>query len=156
MGYGPAVPRLLAACAGFLLAVLWMDLMFDVQALGGPAVLPDPVLHSISAYYARVTTEASPMGAAIGTVMIVAVTGALVRLVREPASRGLHALALGLIAAPVALALLRVFPDAVRLGTGAGPAPVRSDLARAILHGHLFCLVSVAAFLIVQLRDWRR
>ena len=38
-----------AACAGFLLAVLWFDLMFDVQ-LRGPraAALPDEVLISIS------------------------------------------------------------------------------------------------------------
>jgi len=150
------VPRVLAACAGFLLAVLWMDLMFDVQALGGPAVLPDSVLHSIAAYYARVTTNASPMGSTIGAVMIVAVTGALVRLVREPESRRRNALALVLIAAPVALALLRVFPDAVRLGTGADPAAVRSDLAHAIFRGHLFCLASVTAFLILQLRDARR
>ena len=149
------MPRVLAACAGFLLAVLWMDLMFDVQALGGPAVLPESVLHSIAAYYARVTTNASPMGSAIGAVMIVAVTGALVRLVREPESRRRNALALVLIAVPVALALLRVFPDAVRLGTGADPAAVRSDLAHAILRGHLFCLASVTAFLILQLRDSR-
>ena len=119
--------------------------MFDVQALGGPAVLPDSVLHSIAAYYARATTESWPMGAAIGTVMIVAVTGALIRLVREPESRRRHA-----------LALLRVFPNAVRLGASTDPVPVRSDLARTILHGHLFCLASVAAFLIVQLSDSRR
>jgi len=150
------VPRVLAACAGFLLAVLWMDLMFDVQALGGPAVLPDSVLHSIAAYYARATTASWPMGAAIGSVMIVAVTGALVRLVREPEARRRHALALVLVAAPVALALLRVFPNAVRLGASTDPVPVRSDLARTILHGHLFCLASVAAFLIVQLSDSRR
>ena len=150
------MPRVLAACAGFLLAVLWMDLMFDVQALGGPAVLPDSVLHSIAAYYARVTTNASPMGSAIGAVMIVAVTGALVRLVREPEARRRHAFALVLVAAPVALALLRVFPDAVRLGASSDPVPVRSELARTILHGHLFCLASVAAFLIVQLSDSRR
>ena len=150
------MPRVLAACAGFLLAVLWMDLMFDVQSLGGPAVLPDSVLHSIAAYYARVTTNAWPMGSAIGAVMIVAVTGALVRLVREPESRRRNALALVLVAVPVALALLRVFPDAVRLGTGADPAAVRSGLAHAILRGHLFCLASVTAFLILQLRDARR
>jgi hypothetical protein len=150
------VPRVLAACAGFLLAVLWMDLMFDIQALGGPAVLSDSVLHSIAAYYARVTTNAWPMGSAIAAVMIVAVTGALVRLVREPESRPRHALALLLVAAPVALALLRVFPDAVRLGAGADPVGVRSDLARGILRRHLFCLAAVAAFLIIQLRDARR
>ena len=130
--------------------------MFDVQALGGPAVLPDSVLHSIAAYYARATTASWPMGAAIGSVMIVAVTGALVRLVREPESRRRHAIALVLVAAPVALALLRVFPDAVRLGASSDPVPVRSELARTILHGHLFCLASVAAFLIVQLSDSRR
>ena len=130
--------------------------MFDVQALGGPAVLPDSVLHSIAAYYARATTASWPMGAAIGSVMIVAVTGALVRLVREPEARRRHALALVLVAAPVALALLRVFPNAVRLGASTDPVPVRSDLARTILHGHLFCLASVAAFLIVQLSDSRR
>ena len=130
--------------------------MFDVQALGGPAVLPDSVLHSIAAYYARATTASWPMGAAIGSVMIVAVTGALVRLVREPEARRRHAFALVLVAAPVALALLRVFPDAVRLGASSDPVPVRSELARTILHGHLFCLASVAAFLIVQLSDSRR
>ena len=75
---------------------------------------------------------------------------------REPESRRRNALALVLTAAPVALALFRVFPDAVRLGTGADLAAVRSDLAHAILRGHLFCLASVTAFLIVQLRDWQR
>ena len=38
------------AGAGFLLAVLWFDLMFDVQALGG-GVLPEDKLASIADYY---------------------------------------------------------------------------------------------------------
>ena len=55
---------LLAACGGFLLAILWMDLIFDVQVLGhrradGP--LPEPVLASIAAYYKRATTDSAPM-----------------------------------------------------------------------------------------------
>jgi hypothetical protein len=46
------VNALAAGGAGFLLAVLWFDLMFDVQALRerGP-VLPEAVLTSIAAYY---------------------------------------------------------------------------------------------------------
>ena len=51
------------ACGGFLLAVLWMDLMFDVQVLrhrGSTAPLPEDVLASIAAYYRRVTTDAEP------------------------------------------------------------------------------------------------
>jgi hypothetical protein len=50
-----------AAGAGFLLAVLWFDLMFDVQTRKYTGDLPPEVLASISAYYCRVTTEAYPM-----------------------------------------------------------------------------------------------
>src|ERR1043166_2149382 len=47
---------ILAACGGFLLAVLWMDLMFDVQVLPHRTPeLPEPVVSSIAAYYRRVT-----------------------------------------------------------------------------------------------------
>ena len=44
-----------AAGAGFLLAVLWFDLMFDVQTRKHTGdLLPPEVLASISAYYRRV------------------------------------------------------------------------------------------------------
>jgi len=150
------MPRLLAACAGFLLAVLWMDLMFDFQALGGPPVLPEAVLSSIAAYYARVTTRSWPLGAAIGTVMAIAVGGALIQVLRRRESRRRDVLALVLVAVPVGLALLRVFPNAVHLGMSSDPAAARSDLARAILHDHLVCLVFIAGFLALQLSDRSR
>ena len=48
-----------APAAGFLLAVLWFDLMFDVQVSATPAgELPEQVLASIAGYYRRVTTTA--------------------------------------------------------------------------------------------------
>ena len=54
--------QFVAAGAGFLLAVLWFDLMFDVQVLRvRPDEIPEPVLASIAAYYRRVTTAARPM-----------------------------------------------------------------------------------------------
>jgi hypothetical protein len=46
---------LATAGAGVLLAVLWMDLIFDVQVLShrsGPPELPEPVLASIAAILA--------------------------------------------------------------------------------------------------------
>jgi len=150
------MPRLLAACAGFLLAVLWMDLMFDFQALGGPPVLPEAVLSSIAAYYARVTTRSWPLGAAIGTVMAIAVGGALIQVLRRCESRRRDVLGLVLVAVPVGLALLRVFPNAVHLGMSSDPAAARTDLARAILHDHLVCLVFIAGFLALQLSDRSR
>jgi hypothetical protein len=46
------------AGAGFLLAVLWFDLMFDVQVMGHrEGDLPEEVLASIASYYRRVTTR---------------------------------------------------------------------------------------------------
>src|SRR5258708_11438721 len=60
-----------AAGAGFLLAVLWFDLMFDVQTRKhGGGVLPAAVLTSISAYYRRVTTDAYPMNRLVAVVML--------------------------------------------------------------------------------------
>ena len=49
------------AGAGFLLAVLWFDLMFDVQVLGGARdrELPEEMLASVAGYYRRVTTAAT-------------------------------------------------------------------------------------------------
>ena len=57
-----------AAGAGFLLAVLWFDLMFDTQTdKHSGDVLPSDVLASISAYYRRVTTDAYPMNRLIAS-----------------------------------------------------------------------------------------
>jgi len=145
---------LLAACGGFLLAVLWMDLIFDVQVLRhgrGPAPLPEPVLASIAGYYRRATTEASPMGHAIALVMLVGIAGSLLQLARGSAPVGLRVAAVAAIAAPVALAALRVVPSAVRLGARADPVETQSALARAICRDHLLCLAAIAAFLALQL-----
>jgi hypothetical protein len=145
-------PRLLTACAGFLLAVLWMDLMFDVQVLGSPAgaPLPPAVLASIGAYYRRVTTTAWPMSALIALVMVTGVAAALVNAVRGAGPAWRRVLALVLVAAPVALALGRVVPSAVRLGAATDPPLVRSELARAICFDHLACFASIAALLALQ------
>ena len=148
--------RVLAACGGFLLGVLWMDLMFDVQVLHHAASvdLPEPIVVSIATYYRRVTTDARPMSALIGTVMAVAVGGALWQLIRAPGLRTL--LGVLLIAAPVALAFGRVLPDAVRLGQRGDSLAVQGELARSICRGHLLCLASVVGFLVIQLRGVHR
>ncbi|CAM5698688.1 hypothetical protein MAUB1S_02787 [Mycolicibacterium aubagnense] len=62
-----------AAGSGFLIAVLWMDLIFDVQVLRHrrSADLPEPVLASIAAYYHRATTTSRPMSLLIAAVMAI-------------------------------------------------------------------------------------
>ncbi len=61
----------ITAALGFLVAVRWFDLMFDVQVLAHRAEpqVPDNVVDSISTYYRRVTTDASPMGRLVALVM---------------------------------------------------------------------------------------
>ena len=138
-----------AAGGGFLLAFLWMDLMFDVQAFalsGGPA--DAGILASIAAYYRRVTTEASPMSHLIAAMMLATVAASLPR---ARSKRGMIALVLAVV--PIALALLRVVPNAVRLGTAADPLAVQADLASAILREHIVCFASMATFTALQLTD---
>jgi len=146
----PALPRLLAACAGFLMGVLWMDLMFDVLALGGDGVVPEPALASIAAYYRRVTTDASPMGGLIAGVMLVAVAGAIATVVLRPDARSIAAALL--VTSAVGLALFRVVPNAVRLGQRSDAVAAQSTLARGIARDHLLCLAAVGAFLVLQIR----
>jgi hypothetical protein len=144
-----ASARIAATGGGFLLAVLWMDLMFDVQAFrlgGNPA--DAEILASIASYYRRVTTDASPMHQLIGATML-ATLGA--SLLRARSLRGVIALAFAVV--PIGLALLRVFPNAVRLGTAGDPLAVQADLARAILWDHIACFAAMAAFIGLQLTD---
>jgi hypothetical protein len=140
------------ACGGFLLAVLWFDLMFDVQVRRHPeGDLPEAVLASIAGYYRRVTTDARPMSWAVALVMVIGV----VSLLRQWLSGGAPAWAslgsLLLAAVPIALALGRVMPNAVRLGSRRDPVAVQSALARSIWRDHLFCLAAIAGFLALQL-----
>lgn len=142
---------LLAACGGFLLAVLWMDLIFDVQVLGKRGALPEPVLASIAGYYRRATTDSYPMSRLIAAVMGVAAVGSLVHVFTGTDALALRVAAVSLCAAPAGLALLRVVPDAVRLGARRDDAATQSALARAICRHHLVCLVCVAGFVSTEL-----
>ena len=144
--------RVAAAGAGFLLCVLWFDLMFDVQALRAPAgELPEAVLASIAAYYARVTTAARPMNRLIALVMVATLAAIVVEIVRgdvragrlglagprrgaDRPGRGGHACRARFASAP-----------------GADPLARQSELARAIGRQHLLCLAGIAALLALQI-----
>jgi hypothetical protein len=144
-----AVPTL---CGGFLLAVLWMDLMFDVQVLrykDGNSELPEEVLRSIAAYYRRVTTEARPMGYAIALVMLVTIAAVITQIASD-ASAWIGCVSLLFGGGPIVLALLRVYPNAVRLGSRSDSPLGQSALARSICRDHLLCFGSIVVFVIVQ------
>lgn len=139
------------AGGGFLLAVLWFDLMFDVQVRGhDDDVLPERVLASISGYYARITTEARPMNRFVAFGMVVTLAG----LVGEAATGdpGLVWVVASVCLAvpPIALAGARVVPNAARLGTREDDAATQSAIAREIHRDHWYCFASIAGLLVVQ------
>lgn len=141
-----------AAGTGFLLAVLWFDLMFDVQVLGrGEGELPDELLASIAGYYRRVTTAARPMNRLIAAVML-ATLGAIVAEIADGyPPRAVAWISLLLAAGPILLAGARTVPSAVRLGAREDTLACQSALARSICREHLFCVAGIAALLVLQL-----
>jgi hypothetical protein len=141
-----------AAGAGFLLCVLWFDLMFDVQALRAPGgELSEAVLASVAAYYARVTTAARPMNRLIALVMLATLAAIVAEIARGEVGAAVGWASLALAAGPIALAGAVTVPSAVRLGTRADTPARQSALARSIGRQHLLCLAGIAALLALQL-----
>jgi hypothetical protein len=146
------VSAFVTAGAGFLLAVLWFDLMFDVQVLGHrERELPEQVLGAISAYYRRVTTAARPMNRLIATVMLATLAAIAVQIASGEERTWVALLSLALALPPIVLAGARIVPRAVRLGARVDPAELQSALARSIFREHVLCASSIAALLTVQL-----
>ena len=143
---------LTTAGAGFLLAVLWFDLMFDVQCRPHrDAVLPPEVLDSIAAYYRHVTTKARPMNRLIALAMFVTI-GAIVGEIAEcDVQRWVAWISLALVVGAVGLAGARTVRNAIRLGGQADDAAEQSALARSILRDHVICFTAVMVTLVLQL-----
>ena len=137
-----------AAGAGFLLAVLWFDLMFDVQVLRGQ---PDAAVASISAYYRRVTTDARPMNMLVGAAMAGTLAAIVVQLAEGEAPAWVGWASLTLAGAAIALAGVHTFPAAVRLGARRDPPEAQVRLARSVCRDHLLCFPAIAAVIVIQL-----
>ena len=131
-----AVTAFVTAGAGFLLAVLWFDLMFDVQVSATAAAsCPEEVLASIAGYYRRVTTAARPMNRLIAVVMLATLAAIVVQLARGDAPLWVSIASLALAGSAILLAAAHTVPSAVRLGGREDPRgrpepPRQVDLPR--------------------------
>jgi hypothetical protein len=128
-----------------------MDLIFDAQVLRhrGADDLPEPVLASIAGYYHRATTTSRPMSLLIALVMVILLGALAFHAVRGGDPGWKVAASAVLAGAPIVLAMVRTVPNAVRLGNRVGTPAEQSRLARSICRDHLFCMVSMSAFLVV-------
>jgi hypothetical protein len=145
---------LLTACSGFLLAVLWMDLIFDVQVFGhreGATELPEQVLASIAGYYRRATTTSRPMSRLIAMVMVTLLSSLGCASIRGHHPGWLLLTSAALVGVPVALALAHTVPSAIRLGGRLDSHTDQTRLARAICRDHLICFACLLAFLALWL-----
>ena len=140
------------AGAGFLLAVLWFDLMFDVQVLRHrERVLPEAALASIAGYYRRVTREALRMNKLVAAVMAGTLTAIVVQIAKGDDPAWVGWVSLVLAAAGVAIAVTHTFSAGARLGARRDPPEEQSRIARSICRDHLICLPLIAAVLAIQL-----
>jgi len=136
---------------GFLLAVLWFDLMFDVQVVRHhEPVLPVGVLDSIAAYYRRVTTNARPMNRLIALFMLVTLGALLGEIIRDDVRARVAWTSLVLTAIGVGLAAARTVRNAQRLGSQADTVERQSALARGIFTDHIVCVIAIVSALILQ------
>jgi hypothetical protein len=141
-----------AAGAGFLLAVLWFDLMFDVQTRkhsGNP--LPPEVLASISAYYRRVTTDAYPMNRLVALVMVLTLVAIGAQIVEAASPWWIGWGSLALAGSGFVPTIRRTVPNARRLGSAQDSLDVQSTLARAVCRDHLFSFARMSLVLGLQL-----
>lgn len=145
------VTPLLTACSGFLLAVLWMDLIFDTQVLAHRArdELPEPVLASIAGYYHRVTTTSRPMGHLVALVMAILLGALAFRAFRGDDPGWLLGISALLAGIPILLALTHTLPNAARLGNRQGGLAGQTRLARSICRDHLLCAGCMLGFLLL-------
>jgi len=144
---------IITAATGFLIAVLWFDLMFDIQVWRhrrSPHV-PETTLESIATYYRRVTTTASPMGRLVGLTMVVLLCALVVQAIWDDQPLWVSVVSIPAAVLGIGLAAARIFGQARRLGARTDPPAVQSELARGIFRAHIVCLAAMVTLLAVQL-----
>jgi len=141
-----------AAGAAFLLAVLWFDLMFDVQVRRHPSgTLPPEVLASISAYYRRVTTDAYPMNRLVALVMVLTLAAIVAQIVEGVSPWWIGWVSLAIAGSGFGPTLLRTVPNARRLGRAEDSLEEQSRLARAVYRAHVLSFARMFVVLCLQL-----
>jgi hypothetical protein len=141
-----------AVGAGFLLAVLWFDLMFDVQTRNHDSeVLPPPVLASIAAYYRRVTTEAYPMNRLVAVVMLLTLAAICIEIAQGQNPWWIGWGSILLAGGGFVPTMLRTVPNARRVGAATDSAQEQSRHTVRASRDHMLSFARMSVVLGLQL-----
>ena len=144
---------------GFLLAVLWFDLKFDLLALDAlidGTVVPAEAISTIQTYYGRALFAEGNGFPLIACMMLLALVGVVTQLVREQGiSIWPRIMAVALSMPPILLAGARIIPNANSLTSTVGDPELQTVLAKSVLVDHIYCFASIACFLLLQLWIYR-
>ena len=136
-------------CIGFMLAILYVDLMFDAMAVPHrrSGTLPKEVLDPIRSYYGRVTRNPYVLVFVMLTTTAVVVLQIVYSLTpRWAAYTSLAAIGLAMMAG-----IVKVIPAAQRLASGKDPAEVQTRLVHGVFTAHVLLLVCILVLAAIQL-----
>ena len=145
----------LFTCVGFMLAVLYIDLHFDISALAfrkNKASVPKEVLDSISSYYKRVTSNPWLLVFVMTTTVICVVWEIVYELVPPRVGYG----SLILFAILMVIGMVKVIPAAQRLGSGKAGDEERIKLVHSLFPYHMIFLVIIATLTLLHLSTIER
>jgi hypothetical protein len=139
----------LVLCIGFMMAVLYIDLMFDVSAAPyrrTRTALPKHVLDSITHYYGRITQNPYVLMFVILTAT--ACIGAEIAYHLAPPWAGYSSLFL--IGLSMVLSALKVIPTAQRLGAATDSEEARTRMIHGMLPFHIVLLINILLLAAIQ------
>ncbi len=136
-------------CMGFMIAVLYMDLVFDTSALPhrrtkGP--LPPHVLDPIAMYYRYITRNPY----LLMFVMLTTLTCIIAQIVYGLVPRWAGYASLFLMLLAMGAGTAKVIPTAQRLATGDDSVEKRTRMVHSMFPFHVLLLISVLLLTAVQ------
>ena len=137
---------------GFFIAVLYMDLVFDVSALPyrkTGSKLPKEILDPIVLYYRYITKN--PW--LLIFVMLVAATSIIAEVVFMMVPKWIGYSSLVMFATIMLLAVLRVIPCAQRLASGKDVEEKQTRLVHGLFPYHILMLILVLSLALLQYRS---
>ena len=136
-------------CLGFMMAVLYIDLMFDIMAAPyrkTNAALPKAVLDPITHYYGRITQNPYVLMFVMLTALLCIGSEILYDLVPRWAAYS----SLGLMLLSMMTGVLKVIPTAQRLGAGTDSEDARTRMVHSMMPFHLILMVNILLLTAIQ------